>query len=153
MGLSDERRATEDEPVCGGAYLGPPILGPAAILARAADVLARCGLARGTYQRQQLALQAKNSPVCTLGAIAIASGAEPHAWEDTATWTRELAAATSAIEALLNFLGLSSPVNPHETLSSWSDSHNVAIVVHVLRAASHEAARHEPNSTRSRSPG
>jgi hypothetical protein len=119
------------------------MLTPADILALAADVIECNGLAHSTYHRRQRGLKAQKAPVCTLGAIAIAAGAEPYAWEEVDLWRRELASAVVAIEALLDFLGLDPEEARDETLGSWNDSHSAVTVIRGLRAAAREAARHE----------
>lgn len=148
MGIPDERRTAKGEPVSSGTAPSRPILTPAAILARAADVIECNGLAHGAYYRRQSGLKAQNAPVCTLGAIAVAAGAEPYAWEEADLWRGELASAVVAIETLLDFLGLDPEEARDETLGSWNDSHSAVTVICGLRAAAREAARHELNAKR-----
>jgi hypothetical protein len=143
MSIPYETCTAKDEPVTDGATPGRLMLTPAAILARAAEVIERNGLAHGTYDRRQHGLNAQNAPVCTLGAIAVAVGAEPYAWEDADLWKRELAAAAIAVNALLHFLGFDPEETHNDTLGSWNDAHSAVAVVHELRAAAREATRLE----------
>ncbi|MGW4791809.1 DUF6197 family protein [Nonomuraea sp. NPDC004297] len=150
MSTSHATGTAEDEPVSGCTTPTREALSPADVLARAAEVIERNGLAHGTYRRQQPGAKAQNAPVCTLGAIAIAVGAEPYAWEEAYLWRRELATATVAIEALLDFLGLSSET-PDEALSRWNDSHDVAAVIGTLRATAREVdLKHSGRTTGAR---
>ncbi|MDP4511819.1 DUF6197 family protein [Nonomuraea turcica] len=146
MGISYETWIFNGEPINGGAAPHLPLLTPAAILSRAADVIERNGLAHGAYHRRQRNLKSHDAPVCTLGAIAIAVGAEPHAWEEADFWKRELATAAVAIDALLDFLGFDAEETPDETLGSWNDAHSAVAVIRELRAAAREATRHELNT-------
>ncbi|MEU6718621.1 hypothetical protein ABZ897_44765 [Nonomuraea sp. NPDC046802] len=143
MGIPSETLTRKDQPVSGSTTLERLLLTPASILARAADVIERNGLAHGTYQRRQHGLKPHDAPVCTLGAVAIAAGAGPYAWEEADLWRRELASAVVAIDALLDFLGFGPEETRNETLGSWNDAQSAVTVIHALRAAAREAACHE----------
>ncbi|MFD1547104.1 DUF6197 family protein [Nonomuraea guangzhouensis] len=146
MGVPHETYSAKNEPVTGGAPPGRLTLSPAAILAQAADLIERNGLAHGAYDGRQHGLKVQNAPICTLGAIAIAVGAEAYAWDNADLWKRELATAAVAVDTLLDFLGFDLEETSDETLSSWNDTHSAIAVVHELRAAAREATRHEVNT-------
>jgi hypothetical protein len=126
-----------------GATSARLILPPTVVLGRAADVIERNGLAQSSYSRRQRGLYAENQPVCTLGAIAIAVGAEPYAWEEADLWERELAPATAAVEALLDFLGYRPEETCGDTIATWNDTHSAVTVIQGLRAAGREAVDSE----------
>jgi hypothetical protein len=148
MGAPREIQIAKDEPANDGSVSGRPMPTLAAILGRAADVIECNGLAHGTYFKRQNGLRARDAPVCTLGAIAIAAGAEPYAWEEAELWKRELALAATAIEAMLDFLGVDPKETRNETLASWNDAHSAGTVIRGLRAAARESESQEFNTKR-----
>lgn len=123
-------------------------LTPPAVLARAADIIERQGLARGNYFTASGAKPARDCPVCTFGAVAVAVGCEPDAWESD-TYDAVVQRAQAALLLLADHLGVSpwgefDPWDDDEvdlpTIDGWSDSTDPAVVVAALRAASKAGA-------------
>ncbi|UBU09999.1 DUF6197 family protein [Nonomuraea gerenzanensis] len=113
-------------------------LAPGAVLARAADIIKANGIARNDYYHPDTD-DPRACPVCVLGAIAVACGFHPDAWNhDNADLPFNPAYA--AADALIDYLGLDPGPAYDETVGSWSDDNDLVRVVAELRAAAREAA-------------
>jgi hypothetical protein len=121
-------------------------LTPSVVLARAADIIERQGLARGNYFTASGARPARDCPVCTYGAVAVAVGCEPDAWESE-TYGAVVQRARAALLRLADHLGVTpwgefddEDEDEVPTLDGWSDSTDPAVVVAELRAAAKAGA-------------
>ncbi|MET8864638.1 hypothetical protein ABZW11_17010 [Nonomuraea sp. NPDC004580] len=111
-----------------------------AVLDRAADVIEHNGIARNDYYTEHPHKNPRTCPVCALGAIAIAAGFDPSAWEMADYQGGEFAPAVAAADALIDFLGLDPDKDYDETIGFWSDSLPPETVVSELRAAARVVA-------------
>jgi hypothetical protein len=115
-------------------------LAPAAVLARAADIIERQGKATDDYYSQRENLEPRDCPVCVLAAIAIACGFEPYAWETADYQGREFRHALAAADALIDFFGLDPEPAYDDSVGFWSDSLPQQMAVSELRAAARGVA-------------
>jgi hypothetical protein len=119
-----------------GTHAQPDLdLTPAAVILRAADVIARNGLAHEDYITAKDGVFPDEWPVDALGAIAIACGLHADAWEDDDLQHPELVSACEAADLLVLHLGLDPAKAYDETLGAWSDEHDAEHVVAEMRAA------------------
>ncbi|MEV0149065.1 MULTISPECIES: hypothetical protein [unclassified Nonomuraea] len=107
-------------------------LSPAAVALAAADVIERQGLARGDFYDQEACLPPHTSPVCVLGAVAVAAGFDPHVWEDDRQWTPAFRLALDTADMLIDWLGLDHDESYVDSLGRWSDERDAATVVREL---------------------
>ncbi|GAA3550502.1 hypothetical protein GCM10022419_033420 [Nonomuraea rosea] len=113
-------------------------LTPAAVALAATDIIERQGLARDDYYLDAFGLPPREAPVDVLGAVAVACGFDPHAWEDDRDATGHWRLVLDTADMLIDFLGLSHDDAYADSLGAWSDERDDATVVRELRNAALE---------------
>lgn len=119
-----------------------PDLSPAAVLDMAADVIERNGLALKEFYTPEQGRDPRDCKVCAMGAIAVAAGLSPDAWDEgDITSTAEEAA-----DFLADRLGWTPEYEPAVTIvGSWNDRlKDAALVAAELRAAAEAADAAHP---------
>lgn len=117
-------------------------LSPAAVLDIAADVIERNGLAIGEFYMAEQGRDPRDCKVCAMGAIAVAAGLHPEAWDDEGITS----AAEEAADFLADRLGWTPDDEPAVTIvGSWNDRlKDAAKVAAELRAAAEAADAAHP---------
>ncbi|MFI6296749.1 hypothetical protein ACIBEJ_34525 [Nonomuraea sp. NPDC050790] len=107
-------------------------LTPAALALAAADVIERQGKAHGNYYDESSGLPPREAPVDALGAVAIAGGFDPHAWEDDLDATGGWRLVLDTADMLIDWFGLDHDETYADSLGAWSDERDQATVVGEL---------------------
>ena len=114
-------------------------LAPAAVNLRAADRIARNGLAHTRHCQPIPGLDVGDWPMDPMGAIAYECGLHPDVWGADRRDQPGLAAADAAVDLLVLYRGLDPATSPEETLGKWADSALVTVVASEMRAAARQA--------------
>jgi len=109
----------------------------AAVLNMAADVIERNGIALGEFYVAEQGRDPRDCPVCAMGAIAVAAGLHPEAWDDEGVTS----AAEDAAAFLADRLGWPDGEAAVTVVGNWNDQlKDAARVAAELRAAAEAAA-------------
>jgi len=112
-------------------------LSMAAVLNMAADVIERNGIALGEFYVAEQGRDPRDCPVCAMGAIAVAAGLHPEAWDDEGVTS----AAEDAAAFLADRLGWPDGEAAVTVVGNWNDQlKDAARVAAELRAAAEAAA-------------